>query len=390
MFRLSPHEVLARNPLSGVSAFPLVRSRRQSMGRTPYHSVSAFPTARKSQTAQLGAPPLGLLPMTSVALPVASGRPLWRVAQIFGVVLTLALIAALWIVPKPSLKLLWDMVIPLLPAAFLVNPLIWRNVCPLATLNDLSGDRAVRRTMPSGMTHAGWIVGIVLLFVLVPARRFLFNENGPALAITVTLVAVLAVVTGLIFARRTGFCNTLCPVLPVEKLYGQVPLMSMHGARCDSCTVCTPVGCIDLAATKTLAQTIGPLRRDTGWLRTGFGVFAAAFPGFILGYFNTTNGDLSTAAAVYLSVLGFAAASYVVVAAITTALHLRATLLMPLLGATALGIYYWYAAPKLTEAYAAPDATTLVLRIVIGATLAFWLWKVLPRALNGKGAALAT
>ena len=158
----------------------------------------------------------------------------------------------------------------------------------------------------------------------------------------------------------------------------------------DRCTVCTPVGCIDLAATKTLAQTIGPLRRDTGWLRTGFGVFGAAFPGFILGYFNTTNGDLTTAASVYFSVLGFAAVSYVVVAAATIAFRLRAALAMPLLGATALGIYYWYAAPKLTEAYAAPDATTLVLRIVIGATLAFWLWKVLPRALNGKGAALAT
>lgn len=328
--------------------------------------------------------------MTSVALPIAPGKPLWRIAQLFGVVLTLALIAALWMVPKPALKLLWDMVIPLLPAVFLVNPLIWRNVCPLATLNDLSGDRAVRRTMASGVTHAGWIVGIALLFILVPARRFLFNENGPALAITVTLVAVLAVVTGLIFMRRTGFCNTLCPVLPVEKLYGQVPLMSMHGARCENCTVCTPVGCIDLAATKTLAQTIGPLRRDTSWLRTGFGVFAAAFPGFVLGYFNSSNGDFSTAGAVYFRVLGFAAASYALVAAITTAFRLRAALAMPLLGATALGVYYWYAAPKLTEAYAAPGATTLVLRVVIGATLAFWLWKVLPRALNGQTAARAT
>ncbi len=328
--------------------------------------------------------------MTSVALPIAPGKPLWRIAQLFGVVLTLALIAALWIVPKPALKLLWDMVIPLLPAVFLVNPLIWRNVCPLATLNDVTGDRSGRRVVDSGMTHAGWIVGIVLLFVLVPARRFLFNDNGPALAITVTLVAAVALVAGMIFARRAGFCNTICPVLPVEKLYGQVPLVPMHGVRCDRCTVCTPVGCIDLATTKTLAQTIGPLRRDTGWLRTGFGAFAAAFPGFIIGYFTTTNGDLATAGAVYFRVLGFAAASYALVAAATTALRLRAALAMPLLGATALGLYYWYAAPKLTEAYAAPDATTLVLRVVIGATLAFWLWKVLPRAVNGKGTAHAT
>ena len=147
---------------------------------------------------------------------------------------------------------------------------------------------------------------------------------------------------------------------------------------------------IEELATKTLAQTIGPLRRDTGWLRTGFGIFAAAFPGFVLGYFNSSNGDFTTAGTVYFRVLGFAAASYVVVATATTAFRLRAALAMPLLGATALGIYYWYAAPKLTEAYAAPGATTLVLRVVIGATLAFWLWKVLPRALNGQQAVRAT
>ena len=329
--------------------------------------------------------------MTSVALPTAPGRPLWRTAQYVGVILTLALIGALWMVPKPALKLLWDMVIPLLPAVFLVNPLIWRNVCPLATLNDLSGDRSDRPAASSALVHAGWIVGIALLFVLVPARRFLFNENGPALAVTVTLVAVLAVATGFAFARRAGFCSSICPVLPVEKLYGQAPLLAMHGARCDRCTLCTPIGCIDLAATKTVAQTIGPLRRDTSWLRTGFGAFAAAFPGFVIGYFTTTNGDLASAGAVYLRVLGFAIASYAIVAAATTAFRMRAALAMPLLGAIALGLYYWYATPALALAYGAPEVTTLVLRVVIGATLAFWLWKALPRTQYGRnGVAAAT
>ncbi len=311
--------------------------------------------------------------MTSIALPTAAGRPLWRTAQFLGVFLTLVLLGALWLAPKPTLHVLWDMVIPLLPVVFLVNPLIWRNVCPLATLNDLSGNRPGRHPMKSGMTRAGWIVGIALLFVLVPARRFLFNENGPALAIAIALIAVLALIAGLLFARRAGFCSSICPVLPVEKLYGQVPLLAVRGARCDQCTLCTTVGCIDLAATKTVAQTIGPLRRDGRWLRTGFGAFAAAFPGFVIGYFTATNGDLATAPAVYLRVLALSALSYVIVAAAATALRLRAVVAIPLLGASALALYYWYATPSLVEAYGAPGAATLALRVVIGATLVAWL-----------------
>jgi hypothetical protein len=305
--------------------------------------------------------------------------------QFLGVLLTLVLLGALWLVPKPTLHVLWDMVIPLLPAVFLVNPLIWRNVCPLATLNDLGGSRPNRRAMGLGMTHAGWIVGIVLLFVLVPARRFLFNENGPALGVTIAVVAVLALIAGLPFARRAGFCSTICPVLPVEKLYGQVPLLAMHGARCDQCTICTPVGCIDLAATKTVAQTIGPHRRDVRWLSTGFGAFAAAFPGFVIGYFTATNGDVSTAPAVYLRMLGLAAVSYVIVAAVVLVVRLRAAVALPLLGASALALYYWYATPTLLKAYGAPGAT-VALRVLIATTLVFWLWTVRRRTIRGPDA----
>lgn len=317
--------------------------------------------------------------MTAVPLPVVRQRPLWRAAQWIGVSLTLVLLGALVTAPTTTLHVLWDMVIPLLPAVFLVNPLIWRNVCPLATLNDLLPDRPARRAMDTTMLRRAWVVGIVLLFAMVPARRFLFNEGGIALALTITVVAVLAVVTGVAFSRRAGFCGSLCPVLPVEKLYGQAPLISMSGARCSDCTLCISIGCIDLAGNKTVAQTIGPLRRDTGWLRTSFGVFAAAFPGFILGYFTTSNGDLSTAGEVYWRVLSLAAASYGIVAVLTVMLSLRAALAMPLLGAGSLGIYYWYAAPVLAEAYLAPPATTSIVRGAMGVVIAWWLFAALRR-----------
>ena len=328
--------------------------------------------------------------MTSIALAAAPGRSLWRGAQTVGLILTLALIGALWVVPKVTLHLLWDMVIPLLPAVFLVNPMLWRNVCPLATVNDLTWVRRDRGAL--GHLRPAWSIGIVLLLVLVPARRFLFNENGPALAITVTLVAALALVAGLRFARRSGFCNSICPVLSVEKLYGQSPLLDVRTARCADCTLCTPVGCIDLASTKTIAQTIGPLRRDTGWLRTSFGAFVAAFPGFIIAYFTTENGGLSTAAAVYSRVLLWCAASYSMVAVLTIVFRARAAIVMPLLGAVAVGLYYWYAAPTIAEAFWAPSAGATVVRglalLLVGVWLARNVMRRRPRVVGAAAGSL--
>jgi nitrite reductase (NADH) large subunit len=311
--------------------------------------------------------------VTAIPLPVVAQRSVWRAAQWLGVVLTVVLLIALVAWPQGTLTVLWDMVIPLLPATFLINPLLWRNVCPLATLNEVLPDSPRRRTMDGALLRYAWTVGIVLLFAMVPARRFLFNENGPVLAAAVALVAILALAGGAVFSRRAGFCGSICPVLPVEKLYGQAPLVPMKGARCGDCVRCTSVGCIELAGSKAVPQTIGPVRRDTRWLRSSFGVFAAAFPGFIIGYFTTVNGDLSTAWQVYARILGLAAASYGIVALVTFSLSIRATVAMQLLGAASLGAYYWYAAPNLTVAYHAPTVTTWVVRGLMGLTLAWWL-----------------
>jgi hypothetical protein len=182
------------------------------------------------------------------------------------------------------------------------------------------------------------------------------------MAVTVAAVAVLALLGGGA-SRRAGFCGSLRPVLPVETVRA-APILPLQGARCTDCVRCMNVGCIDLAGSKAVPQTIGSLRRDTGWLRTSFGVFAAAFPGFIFGYFTTVNGDLSSAVQVYTRILTFAAASYGIVALVTLALSVRATVAMSVLGATSLGVYYWFAAPNLTEAYHAPSVTTWAVRIM--------------------------
>ncbi len=312
--------------------------------------------------------------MASVALPFVRIPRLWRAAQLTGILLTAALLGALARWPTPSLHILWDMVIPLLPATFLINPLVWRNVCPLATLNAWTGQRVGSRTISHPVLRAAWVAGLVLLAVLVPARRFLFNTNGPALAAVVIVVASLALGLGLRFSGRSGFCNAICPVLSVEKLYGQDPLIELGNARCASCSVCTPVGCIDLALRKTVAQTLGPWRRDWRWVTTPFGAFACAFPGFIIGYFTTVNGSLSTAGHVYWHVGIVSLMSYVVIATLVLITRPVVRLMLPAVGCLSIALYYWYAAPSLAAAYGAPNRGPDIVRLLALTLIVFWLW----------------
>jgi hypothetical protein len=229
-------------------------------------------------------------------------------------------------------------------------------------------------------------MGLVLLFLLVPARRFLFNTNGIALGATIIAVSLLALVGGAIFSRRAGFCNAICPVLPVEKLYGQSPLVRIGSARCADCSLCTPSGCIDLAATKTVAQTLGPRRRDGRWLLTPFGVFAASFPGFIVAFSSLQNGTLATAPAVYAYILAYSVASYLTVAIATGVTRWRMNRVMPLLGAMAFFVYYWFGAPVVAAAYGAPTFGIIVIKA--GATLLLAVW--LARLPRKRGLAQAT
>ena len=316
--------------------------------------------------------------MTSIRLPLVNAHPLWGVAQLLGVLLTLVLLSGLVLWPTASLHLLWNMVIPILPAVFLVNPMLWRNVCPLATLNELGGRRRESPTVKLGLLVTGWGIGIALLLLMVPARHFLFNEHGTVLAWTISGVAVLALASGFLASRRAGFCNTLCPVLPVEKLYGQSPLLQLGSARCSDCNRCTTVGCIDLAGRRSLAQSVSGTR-GPAWLLSPVGIFVALFPGFIYGYFTTADGPLSTALATYGTVALWSGVSLLVVFILVQITRPRAAVAHAVLGGLSLGIYYWFAAPKLADAYGASATIGAGLQVAMLTLVAVWMFRAIKR-----------
>ena len=310
----------------------------------------------------------------------------WRLAQVSGVAATVLLLVGLITWGPASLTLLWSLVIPLVPASLLIAPQLWRNVCPLATINMASNGWWGRRAPSQRMLSAAGGLGVLLLWLMVPARRFLFNSDGFALAITIAAVAVLALALGAAFDAKSGFCNALCPVLPVERLYGQRPFVEFSNPRCESCGHCSVKGCIDLAPTKSIAPVVGSTHGERAWWRSVFGVFAAAFPGFVLGYYLTPDGPLTSAPAVYVRMLTWMSASYLITVLVAQAFHVSATRAMPVLAATAAALYYWFASPVIADAVSSPGVT-VGLRAAFLALVGLWFLRaaVAPVRIVARG-----
>jgi nitrite reductase (NADH) large subunit len=310
---------------------------------------------------------------SAVAVPVSPSATLWTTAQWVGVLATLLLLAGLIARPDTALTVLWNVLIPLVPASLLISPALWRNTCPLATLS-MAANRS-DRTLSATMLRRAGLMGILLLALMVPARRFLFNTDGTALAITIAAVVVLAIILGTAFQLKAGFCNAVCPVLPVERLYGQHPLVRVGNPRCTPCTMCTATGCLDLNPRKSIARTVGDSYHSSAWLTGGYGTFAAAFPGFVIGYYTTQDGSWASAGSVYLNVAMWAAISYVTTLIVVSTMKANAARTMTVLAAAAIGLYYWYAAAAVTTALDIRGVTTLGIRIAAFGLIAFWLWR---------------
>jgi len=307
---------------------------------------------------------------------------MWRIVQVAGVAATVLLIIGLVYAPTIALSALWNLAIPGVVVSLLITPHVWRNACPLATLNMVSNGWLARRMPTETTIGVATGVGMVLLLVLVPARRFLFNTDGLSLALLIGAIAIAALALGAVFDAKAGFCNTLCPVLPVERLFGQRPLVDSSNPRCESCSGCSVRGCIDLAPSKSIAQTLGPQRGSHAWMFTTYGVFAAAYPGLVLGYYLQVDGVLATAPSVYLSVVAWVAGSYLAVTVLVRTLRVSAEQAMPTLAAVAGGLYFWFASPVISTAVGTADVGVAVLRVVMLSLIAFWYVRALrqPRA----------
>jgi NADPH-dependent 2,4-dienoyl-CoA reductase/sulfur reductase-like enzyme/ferredoxin len=268
---------------------------------------------------------------------------LWPWIRIGSVVFTVALVVVLIVVPQTGLFIFWRLLIPLLPVLFLVAPGLWRNICPLAASNQTPRVFAFTRglTPPAWLKEYGYVIGFGAFFLAAASRKWLFNSDGLATALLILAALAAAFLGGLVFKGKSGWCSSMCPLLPVQRLYNQTPFVTVANSHCTPCVGCTK-NCYDFnPGVAYLADLYDDDRYYSGYRK----FFAAAMPGFILAYFTLPDPALSAVPVMYLWFALYMLVSVGVFFVLDAFVKVTTNHLTALCGAAALNLFYWFGLP---------------------------------------------
>jgi nitrite reductase (NADH) large subunit len=208
---------------------------------------------------------------------------LWWVARALVLALALALAAVLVLRPELGLTLFWGLAIPLVPALLVVAPGLWRQVCPMATLNQIPRQLGWQRQaeLPEALKAGAFGIAVALFVAAVSLRVPLLNHSGLVTGLGVLGALVLAGAGGLAFKGRSGWCGTFCPLGPIQRNYGQAPLVVVKNGWCEPCVGCQK-NCYDFnPRAAVFSDVYDEDPRYAAQRRLFFGLL----PGLILGYF---------------------------------------------------------------------------------------------------------
>ena len=298
--------------------------------------------------------------------------PVWNLFRVAGVAAMLGMIGLLAVDPATGLKVFWRIVVPVLPAVFLIMPGLWRNICPLAALNQTPRVFGFSRglTLPSWLQEYGYVIGFVLFFLLASGRKWLFNHDGTASAWLISGAAVSAFLGGIFFKGKSGWCSSICPLYPVQRIYNQTPFITLPNSHCTPCVGCTK-NCYDFnPGVAYVADLYDDDPIYSGYRR----FFVAAFPGFVLAYFQLPDPPLISVGRMYAMFAVYMLLGIGLFSLLDTFLKSSLLKLTTLFTALAINIYYWYSFPAWLRVigFSDPDVAGWLLRVpMLGLTI---LW----------------
>ncbi len=306
-------------------------------------------------------------------------RQIWGALQAAMLAVGAVLVGLLLFWPAAGIALMWNFLIPVAPALVTIAPGLWRNICPMATFHMLPQKLGIAQNirMPEWGAAALGLMSIILLFVVVPMRRIGLNVDGTLTAIMLLSAAVAAGVMGSLFEMRSGWCTTLCPIHPVERLYGTKPAITFKNARCDLCEGCSNP-CPD--STPQLTPTVTGATK----LQQFLGNFlVGSFPGFVWGWYQVQDyppDQVGTQAIItaYVWPWGACLVTYVVFKIAEHILRHKENaraILHRVFAAAAISTYYWYRLPG--PASLLPDWFPTVSHMV---TTPFFFWFLVLRS----------
>jgi NADPH-dependent 2,4-dienoyl-CoA reductase/sulfur reductase-like enzyme/ferredoxin len=297
-------------------------------------------------------------------LPRRVPAPAWRAVRAVSVAAYIALVTGLFVRPEGALFAFFKVIVPVLPLIFFVAPGLWRNICPLAAVNQaprvLGFTRALRP--PAWLRRHSFTIALVLFFGITSARIAVFNNSGRATGILLAVTIASAFLGGLLFTGKSGWCSSICPLLPLQRAYGQTPFVTVPNSHCQPCVGCTK-NCYDFQPRAAYQADLHDT--DIRWVSPRK-LFAAALPGFVLGFFTLTASVSLETAQVYERLALYLAASIASFYLLDALLPAMSRLLTALYPAVAISIYYWYAGAVLADSF----------RTVTGVAIGWARWPV--------------
>ena len=292
--------------------------------------------------------PLGESKPFSSAVGMQSFVPLrvWIGIRYVAVSFLILLIAISIIWPEWGLRITWNILVPLIPIIILIAPGLWRNVCPIATINQIPQKAGLTfgDSLPDAFRRYSYLIAIGLFVLILSLRHIILNGNGIALAMFLIAVVVLAFAGGIAFKGKSGWCTQICPMYPVEHVYGQNPLVVVRDQHCQPCVGCTK-NCIDLIPQKAF---LSDLKARTELLSIQRRLFTGLLPGLTFSFFH--NADLLAGSPWYL-VYGImlipAMASVEIFFVLDIILKGWTQRLSAIFTVVTLNIFYWYSFPNL-------------------------------------------
>lgn len=272
----------------------------------------------------------------------------WRIVQGVVWLIGAVILYCLLFVPSLGITLFWNILIPVAPALFVFATGVWRNVCPLATTTLLPRHLgwSKRKRLTQKQSGLFGLIAVAALYLVVPLRHAVFNSNGPATAYLIIALTSVGVVAGFWYEWKSAWCSGLCPVHPVEKLYGKNVVISMPNAHCNQCQNCV-VPCPDSK------PNVQPAVSSRIFYQQLSGVLiAGGLPGFIWGWFQVPDaagfGSPMLLLSVYLKPFaGLAITLVIYLLLVKKILPGQTEKITAIFAAAAVSCYYWYRIPWL-------------------------------------------
>jgi nitrite reductase (NADH) large subunit len=212
----------------------------------------------------------------------------WRMARVASILAVFGVIAGLVFAPEFTLLAFWGVLVPVCPVIFVLAPGFWRQVCPFAAINQLPKKLGISRglDLPKALQAWSWGIATTVFVTAIFLRGPYLNHSGEILAAVLGSFMVLALIGGILFKGRSGWCGTFCPLSPIQRVYGHAPAVVVRNGHCSSCVGCQ-TNCYDFNPQIAIFKDV--YAEDTKQA-TARRMFTALLPGLILGYFLFTSG----------------------------------------------------------------------------------------------------